>query len=156
MRGMECENSWKRREFKSRYQYSVETEVSLIYDRLKTMSELPEDPNLTNFLRQHRSIAQSAIPQLEDRLMLEIDLLPTKKQRRVYDYWQRYTIGSIGLIVTGIVGVAIFQILNPPEQSIAELDRLNLFLEAHAPSLSRHPELDLTEPEDLDLDLDLF
>lgn len=119
------------------------------------MSELPEDPNLTNFLRQHRSIAQPEIPELEDRLMWEIDLLPTKKQRR-YDYWQRYKIGSIGLIVTGILGVAIFQLLNPPEQNIAELDRLNLFLEAHAPSLSKHSELDLTDREDLDLDLDLF
>ena len=121
------------------------------------MNKLPEDPNLTNFLRQYRSIAQLEIPELEDRLMLEIDLLPIQKQRRVSHYWQRYMIGSIGLIVTGIVGVAIFQILNPPEPSIAELDRLNLFLEAHLPSLSNHSELDSTNQEDLvDLDLDLF
>jgi hypothetical protein len=121
------------------------------------MNELPEDPKLTNFLHQHRSIAQPAIPELEDRLMLEINLLPTQKQRRVYHYWQRYMISGIGLIVTGIVGVAIFQILNPPEPSIAELDRLNLFLEAHAPNLSSHSELDSTNQEDLvELDLDLF
>jgi hypothetical protein len=121
------------------------------------MNELPEDPNLTNFLRQHRSIAQPGIPELEDRLMLEIDLLPTASQNRIPHSWQRYIIGGIGLIVTGVAGLAIFQLINPPEPSIAELNQLNLFLEAHAPNLANHSELDSTNQEDLvDLDLDLF
>jgi hypothetical protein len=121
------------------------------------MNDLPEDPQLTHFLRQHRSIAQPGTPDLEDRLMLEIDLLPIEKQHKNPNSWQRYLIGGIGLIVTGIAGVAIFQIINPPEPSIAELDRLNLFLEAHAPNLANHAELDSTSYEDLgDLEPELF
>jgi hypothetical protein len=121
------------------------------------MNDLPEDPKLTNFLRQHRSIAQPGIPDLEDRLMLELDLLPIEKQHKVSPTWQRYIIGGIGLIITGVAGMAIFQFINPPEPSIAELNQLNLFLEAHVPSLASHSELDSTNQEDLvDLDLDLF
>jgi hypothetical protein len=121
------------------------------------MNELPEDPNLTNFLRQHLSIAPPETPELEDRLMLEIDLLPTAGQDRIPHSWQRYIIGGIGLIVTGVVGMAIFQLVNPPEPSIAELNQLNLFLEAHVPNLANHAELDSTNQEDVvDLDLDLF
>ena len=115
------------------------------------------ETKLTNFLRQNRSIAQPEIPELEDRLMLAIDLLPLEKQHRTSHSWQRYIIGGIGLLVTGIASVAIFQMLNPPEPSIAELNQLNLFLEAHAPSLASHSELDSTNQEDLgDLDPELF
>jgi hypothetical protein len=121
------------------------------------MNDLPKDPKLTNFLRQHRSIAQPGIPDLEYRLMLELDLLPIEKQDRIYPNWQRYIIGGVTLIITGIAGTEIFQLINPPEPSIAELNQINLFLEAHAPNLANHTELDATNQEDLvDLDLDLF
>jgi hypothetical protein len=121
------------------------------------MNELPEDPKLTNFLHQYRSISQPGTSELEDRLMLELDLLPIEKQDRISPVWQRYIIGSIGLIVTGVAGMAIFQSINPPEPIIAELNQLNLFLEAHAPNLASHSELDSTNQEDVaDLDLDLF
>ena len=121
------------------------------------MNELPEDAKLTNFLRQNRSIAQPEPPGLEDRLMSELELLPIEKQRGIFHSWQRYIMGGIGLIVTGVAGVAIFQITNPPEPSLAELNQLNLFLEAHAPNLANHAELDSIDQEDLvDLDPDLF
>jgi hypothetical protein len=122
------------------------------------MNEFPDqETKLTNFLRQNRSIAPPESPELEDRLMVEIDLLPIEKQPIISHSWQRYLLGGIGLIVTGIAGVAIFQIINPPEPSIAELDQLNLFLEAHAPTLASHSELDSTSYEDLgDLDPELF
>jgi hypothetical protein len=122
------------------------------------MNDLPDrETKLTNFLRQNRSIAQPGTPDLEDRLMLEIDLLPIENQPIISLSWQRYLIGGIGLIVTGIAGVAIFQTINPPEPSIAELDQLNLFLEAHAPTLASHSELDSTSYEDLgDLEPELF
>jgi hypothetical protein len=122
------------------------------------MNEFPDrETKLTNFLRQNRSIAPPEKPELEDRLMLEIDLLPIEKQHKNPNYWQRYLISGIGLIVTGIAGVAIFQIIKPPEPSIAELDQLNLFLEAHAPTLASHSELDSTSYEDLgDLEPELF
>jgi hypothetical protein len=121
------------------------------------MNDLPEDPKLTNFLRQHRSITQPGVTELEDRLMLELDLLPIEKQHRISPTWPRYIIGGIGLIVTGVAGMAIFQLINLPEPSIAELNQLNLFLEAHVPNLANHSELDSTNQEDLvDLDLDLF
>ena len=122
------------------------------------MNNLPdEDTKLTNFLRQNNSIAPPGTPELEDRLMLEIDLLPAHPQLRFSPAWQRCMIGGIGLIVAGIASVAILQTIDPPEPSIAELDRLNLFLEAHAPNLTNHSELDSIDHEDLiDLDLDLF
>jgi hypothetical protein len=116
-----------------------------------------EETNLTNFLRQHRSIAPAESTELEDRLMAEIDTLPAPQQQRIKHYWRRYLIGGIGLAVTGIVGITAFQIINPPEPSIAELDQLNLFLEAHAPNLASQSELDPDHQADLvDLDSDLF
>lgn len=116
-----------------------------------------QESKLTNFLRQNRSIAPPEAPELEDRLMLEVDLLPAHPQPRFAHAWQRYVIGGIGLIVTVIAGVAVFQTISPPEPSIAELDQLNLFLEAHAPNLASHSEIDSINHEELvDLDLDLF
>ena len=121
------------------------------------MSELPEDPKLTSFLHQHRSIAQPEILELEDRLMSEIDLLPIEKQYRISHSWQQYIIFGIVLIVTGITGAAVFQIFNPPESSIAELNQLDLFLEAYAPNTANYSELNSTNQEDLvELDPDLF
>lgn len=122
------------------------------------MNNLPDkDTKLTNFLRQNCSIAPLGAPELEDRLMIEIDLLPAHPQPRFSPTWQRYMIGGIGLIVAGIATLAIFQTIDPPEQSIAELDQLNLFLEAHVPNLTNHSELDSMNHEDLvDLDPDLF
>lgn len=122
------------------------------------MNNLPDkDTKLTNFLRQNHSISPPGTPDLEDRLMLELDLLPIETQPRISHSWQRYIICGIGLIVAGIAGVSIFQLINPPEPTIAELDQLNLFLEAHAPSLTNRSEPDSTNQEDLgDLDPELF
>ncbi len=116
-----------------------------------------QESKLTNFLRQNRSIAPPEAPELEDRLMLEVDLLPAHPQPRFSPAWQRCMIGAIGLIITGIASVTILRMIDPPEPSIAELDQLNLFLEAHAPNLTNYSKLDSTDHEDLvDLDLDLF
>lgn len=122
------------------------------------MHNLPDqDTELTNFLRQNRSISPPELPELEDRLMANIDLLPTESKAQVSWSWQRYLIGGIGLIVTGFVGIAIFQIVNPPEPSIAELNQLNFFLEAHLHDLSNQTETDTNNHESLvDLDIDLF
>jgi hypothetical protein len=116
-----------------------------------------QETKLTNFLRQNQSIASPQLPGLEDRLMLEINLLPIEEQHIIPPAWQRYIIGGIWLVIAGVAGIATFQIINPPEPSIAELDQLNLFLEAHAPNLDNHSNLDLTNHEDLvDLEPDLF
>lgn len=116
-----------------------------------------QDVKLTNFLRQNRPIAQPEPPELEDRLMSQIDLIPTKKQRTIFRSWPRVIVGGIGLIVTGVVGMTISQLINPPEPSIAELDQLNLYLEAHLSSLSGQLEMSTENNENLvDLDIDLF
>jgi hypothetical protein len=122
------------------------------------MNDSPdEETNLTNFLRQHRSIAPAELTGLEDRLMMEIDALPAHQQQRIKHYWRRYLISGIGLAITGIVGITILPLINPPELSIAELDQLNLFLEAHAPNLTSQSDLDPANQEDfVDLDPDLF
>jgi hypothetical protein len=122
------------------------------------MNNLPDkNAKLINFLRQNRGIVPSELPELEDRLMSEIDLLPIEPQLGILRSWRRYIVGAIGVIMTGIAGVTMFQIVNPPEPSIAELDGLNLYLEAHALSLTDHPEIGLGDREDLaDLDTELF
>jgi hypothetical protein len=115
------------------------------------MNDAPdEETKLTNFLRQHRSIAPAELTGLENRLMLKIDALPTHPHQNVINSWPQYLIGTIGLALAGIAGTTIFQFTNPPEPSIAELDQLNLFLEAHAPNVANHSDLDL------ELDPDLF
>jgi hypothetical protein len=111
-----------------------------------------DDPQLTNFLRQHRSIVPSESVDLEDRLMSTIDLLPTteKPPRVSRPTWRLYSV--IGAIATIIFGTAIYRIVNPPEPSIAELHQLNLYLEAHAHSLVANPDdpdFDLFDDDDL-------
>lgn len=113
-----------------------------------------EDANLANFLRQNRSIAPPGQPESEDRLMLEIDLIshPAPQHHR-RDRW-RYIAGGIGIIATGLLGLTTLQIFNSPEPSMAELDGLNLYLEAH---ILGDPALDIGKSEDLtDVDDELL
>lgn len=120
------------------------------------MNNLPdEDPKLLNFLRQNRVIAPSASPELEDRLMSEIDFIP-KEPSKVTHVWRRYLTGGIGIIATGILGVGIDRLMHPPEPSMAQLLQLNLFLEAHAHSLA-DPYTNQEERDNLvDSDIDLL
>jgi hypothetical protein len=122
------------------------------------MNNLPdEDTSLTSFLRQNQSIAPPATTNLEDRLMSEIDALPTQTQLRSSRSWWRYLAGGIGILVTGLIGVTTFQILNPPELSVAELDGLNLYLEAHILDATGDPTIEIGKYEDLvDLDDELL
>ncbi len=122
------------------------------------MNNLPdEDANLVNFLRRNRSIAPLGQPELEDRLMLGIDALPAQTQQQSIRSWWRYLAGGIGIVVTGLIGLTTFQIMNPPEPSIAELDGLNLYLEAHTLGLTSNPATDAGKNEDLsDLDDELL
>ena len=116
-----------------------------------------EDPKLTNFLRQHRSIAPPELPESEDRLISEIDLLPPTKQRKTSHSWWRYIAGGIGIIATGVVGVTTHQLMNPPEPSLAQLNQLNLYLEAHVDRLVINPETAMENSHNsTDLDTDLF
>jgi hypothetical protein len=116
-----------------------------------------QDINLTNFLRQNRSIAPPELPESEYRLISQIDLISSEKTTKVSHSWQRYIVGGIGLIIMGLVGPIVFQSLNPPEPSIAELNQLNLFLEANLPNLVNQPDIDTEDHEILgDIDADLF
>jgi hypothetical protein len=118
------------------------------------MNNLPdEDPQLTNFLRQNRSISPPPLPELEDRLMSEIDRLPIATRQRASRSWWRYIAGGIGIVATGIVGGSIQQLISPPEPSIAEIQQLNLFLEAHTRDSIISPDNTLDSP---DLDVDIF
>lgn len=122
------------------------------------MNNLPnKDIKLTNFLKQNRSIAPPPSPELEDRLMVQIALLPPEKTGRFLCSWQRYLMGGIGITTAGFIGATIFQVVNPPELSIAELNQLNLYLEAHVPDLLNQSETGTENHENLvDLDIDLF
>ncbi len=117
------------------------------------MNNLPdEDPQLTNFLRQHRSIAPPPRSELENRLMAEIDILPIEIEQHPRS-WRRYFASAIAIAATGIIGGSIYQILNPPDLSVAELQQLNLYLEAHADGLSVSPDADPDSHGLLDVDL---
>jgi hypothetical protein len=122
------------------------------------MNNLPdEDVKLTNFLRQHRSIAPPGQPELEDRLMVELDAISTPAQQRRSPFWWQYLAGGIGILITGTLGIATFQIFNSPEPSMAELDGLNLYLEAHTPGLANDSAIDMGKHEDLtDVDEELL
>jgi hypothetical protein len=114
-----------------------------------------EDRKLLNFLRQHRSILPPEPTESEDRLMSEIDLLPTEPRSRVSWRW-RYLCAGIGMIAAGVAGVTMSQMINPPEPSLAELQQLNLYLEAHAHSLNDNLEQgleDRSNRSDVDLDI---
>jgi hypothetical protein len=116
-----------------------------------------QDINLTNFLRQNRLIAPPALPGSEYRLISQIDLISIEKKTKVSHSWQRYIVGGMGLIIMGLFGTIVFQSLNPPEPSIAELNQLNLFLEANLPNLVNQPDIDTGDHEILgDIDADLF
>jgi hypothetical protein len=127
-----------------------------------------EDPKLLNFLRQYRWRSRSVHADArqtvtseptasEDLLMAEIDLLPIEPRSQVSRHWWRYIVGGIGIIATGIVGVTMHQLLNPSEPSLAELQQLNLYLEAHVHSLNDNPETGVEDRSNLsDLDLDIF
>ena len=119
-----------------------------------------DDPQLTNFLRQYRSSPLSdrsanSLPDpigLEDRIMAEIDLLPIDKQRRVLNRWWRPILGGIGIIVTGILGMTIHVIVNPPAPSMAELDRLDRYLASHWHDLDADSN-QIDSQDNLDADL---
>jgi hypothetical protein len=119
-----------------------------------------DDPQLTNFLRQYRSIPlsdHSANSQpdpigLEDRIMAKIDLLPIEKQRRVPNRWWWSIGGGIGIIATGILGMTIYSIVNPPAPSMAELDRLDRYLASHWHDLNADSN-QIDSQDNLDADL---
>jgi hypothetical protein len=118
------------------------------------------DPKLTNFLRQYRSISPightaNSPPnsiELEDRIMAEIDLLPIERQRRVTSRWWRSIFAGIGIIATGILGMTIHSIMNPPAPNMAELDRLDRYLADHWHGVDSDSKAS-DSPDNLDIDL---
>lgn len=117
------------------------------------MNNLPdEDLQLTNFLRQHRSIAPPPHSNLEDLLMAEINFPPVETKQHSYSL-RRYLTSAILLIVTRVVGGSIYHVLNPPDLNVAELQQLNLYLEAHTDSLVLSSDSDVESHDLSNLDL---
>jgi hypothetical protein len=109
------------------------------------------DPQLTNFLKQHRSIAPSASSDLEARLMSEIEAVaittnPNSKLR----LWRRIFIG-VGLVAIGSIGATIHSLMNPLEPKLSEIDKLDSYLIAYSQNFgSERGSIDNSE------DLDAF
>ena len=110
-----------------------------------------EDPQLTNFLRQHRSIASVAAPELEDSLMSTIEDRSEVKERRMFRLWLKYVSRLVGAIATGFFGAGIHYIMNPPEPTVSQLEKLDRYVEAHWRNVITTP----TAIEDRD-DLDAY
>jgi hypothetical protein len=98
-----------------------------------------EDPQLTDFLRKHRSIAPPESSELEDRLISTIEPLSIEKKRRISRKWWRYLEMGIGAIVTGIIGATIHNLMNPAPPDIANVQQLDRYLEAHWHRLGSNP-----------------
>lgn len=110
-----------------------------------------EDPQLTYFLRQHRSIAPAESSDLEARLMSEIEAVaittnPNSKLR----LWRRIFIG-VGLVAIGSIGATLHSLMNPLEPKLSEIDKLDRYLIAHSQSfVSEQGSIDNSD------DLDAF
>jgi hypothetical protein len=114
------------------------------------MDNFPDDdPGLTNFLRQHRSIAPPESIELEDRMMSEIESITTTKKRRVSQVWWGRIFSGVGIAATGLLGATIHYVMSPPELSTAEVERLDLYLAHHwrNPVVSPNP---IDNSDDLD------
>jgi hypothetical protein len=108
-----------------------------------------EDPQLTNFLRQHRSVAPTESLDLEDRLMSRVEAISiTKKQDSRLRLWRRIFSG-FGLVATGLVGMTIHSLMNPLEQTGSEIDKLDRYLIAHSRSFVAE-QGSIDNSEDLD------
>lgn len=89
------------------------------------MNNLPDDdPKLTNFLHQYRSLAPPAAINLEEQLMSEIALHPINNRSKNI----RRIAGLIGILATGTLGMTIYHLTHPPELSVAEVHQLDRFL----------------------------
>jgi hypothetical protein len=60
--------------------------------------------------------------------------------------------GGIGIIATGILGMTIYSIVNPPAPSMAELDRLDRYLASHWHDLNADSN-QIDSQDNLDADL---
>jgi hypothetical protein len=94
------------------------------------MNNFPEedDPQLTNFLRQHRSIAPPGAVDLEDRIMSIIEVeTPGEKHRSQLRSWRRIFIG-FGLVAVGSIAALIYAPSDRLEPTMAEIDKLDRYL----------------------------
>jgi hypothetical protein len=91
-----------------------------------------DDLQLTNFLRQHRSIAPPGATDLEDRLMSAIAVETNgEKSKSTLRLWRRIFVGFGLVAVSSIVAI----IYNPSERmelNVAEIDKLDRYLLAHS------------------------
>ena len=109
-----------------------------------------DDPQLTNFLKQHRSTAPpDEIDLLEDRLMAEIEKVETRTKKISSRRLWRGIFSGFGMIATGLIGATIHYLMNPPEPSISELHQLDRYLIAHSRSFAVEP-ISIDNSDDLD------
>jgi hypothetical protein len=98
------------------------------------MSDLSdeEDPQLTNSLRQHRSIVPPALSDSEARLMSKSETASARKKRRSKLMLWRRIFSGFGFIATGLIGATIHYMMNPLEPTVAEIELLDRYLLAHS------------------------
>ena len=112
-----------------------------------------DDPQLTNFLRQHRAIAPTnpeiTSIELEDRMMSRIESVSIRKKQRATILLWRQVLSIVGLATTGLIGATIHYLMNPPEASVTELHQLDRYLIAHSRSFAVEP-VSIENSDDLD------
>jgi hypothetical protein len=70
-------------------------------------------------------------PDSADRSTPINKVLPNNKKRRNLRIWLRYLEVGIGTIATGIVGMTIHHLMNPPQTNIIYAQQLDRYLDAH-------------------------
>jgi len=121
------------------------------------MSSFPDDPRLTQFLKQHRPVVPPAAADLEDRILTlvhaEANTLPLKPARPRSRHRLLWFVPSA--IAAGIVATLIsHQPLQPTPPSEAETAELQSFIESswqsnvteHRPIDGVYPDPLITEP----------
>ncbi len=108
-----------------------------------------EDPQLASFIKQHRSIAPAAASDLEDRLMSKIETVTARKKHRSTLLLWRRIFSGFGVIATGFIGATIHYLMNPPEPTVSEIDKLDRYLIAHSHSFISE-QVAIDNSDDLD------
>jgi hypothetical protein len=105
-----------------------------------------DDPQLTNFLRQHRSIAPGESSDVEARLMSKIEAIDITKDRDFNLRLWRRIVGGFGLVAAGSFGIMMHYLMNPLEPKLSEIDKLDSYLLAHSQSfVSEQESIDNSE-----------
>ena len=92
-----------------------------------------DDPNLVNFLRQHRPQIPPTSPELEENILLQVSQYKASKRKKlisISDFQHLFLYLFSPAIALGLViFIANHRIINSPQISDGELSKIETFME---------------------------